>query len=188
MATVPAPRDWVPGDALTASVLNSQIRDAMKFALNPPRARLRNSAAQSIANNSWVALTMNTEDADTDAGHSGTNPHYVCQTAGTYLVTAGVMFATVSTGAGLPTGQRGIRLTTSVNSGSAWASAGSVMTPSTYASGSAVGAIPLQVTRQVQLNVGDWVRAEAFQSTGAALATTVGVGDVSHLELLWVSS
>jgi hypothetical protein len=55
-------------------------------------ARARNSADLSIADSTYTALTYDTEDYDTDGIHSTTSntDRLTCQTAGKYLILAGI--------------------------------------------------------------------------------------------------
>lgn len=57
--------------------------------------RVYNSANISVANNSWQALTFDTERWDTDDIHSTTTntERLTCATAGTYLITGHISFA-----------------------------------------------------------------------------------------------
>lgn len=161
---VPALRTWTPGEIVTAAMLNGNVRDAVGFVLAPPAAVLRSTAAQSIPNNSWTSLTMNTEDVDNDGGHSTvTNPsRYTAQTAGWWRVNGGTM-----TFAGNNTGTRGTRLT--VNGVAVAASRNLVV-----ASAAIAVSVPL-VGIEVYLDVGQYMEMQAFQDVstpaGAALST-----------------
>lgn len=92
MATVPTAYTWTVGELMTASKLNSYLRDAVGFLLARPYATLTHTLAQSIPDSTNTALSFNTEVADTDNGHSTTSTisRYVVQTAGIWTVTGSV--------------------------------------------------------------------------------------------------
>jgi len=123
---------------------------------------LTNSASQSIANNTYTALTFDTESLDTDAFHSTvTNTNRITiptGKGGKYLVTAMVTFA------GNATGFRALYLT--VNSATPNASATRFSTqdqPSAVVDSSCVGSMV------VSLSAGDYVNLAVYQSSGGAL-------------------
>lgn len=90
------PRTWVAGETLTASILNTHVRDNLSFLYTPPMCRVRNSASISIATSGVSqALTFNSERFDTDSMHSTTvdTSRVNTPTAGKYLFTGHVQFA-----------------------------------------------------------------------------------------------
>lgn len=74
--------------------------------LNNPVARAYHNAVQSIANNTWTALALNSERFDTDAIHDVAinNSRLTCKTAGKYLIIGNARFAFHATG------ERGIQI------------------------------------------------------------------------------
>ncbi len=69
---------------------------------NVPRARVYHSAAQTIASNltAFTALAFNSEREDTDSMHDPVtnNTRLTCNTAGTYVISGHVLFASNATG------------------------------------------------------------------------------------------
>lgn len=95
MATLPSPRTWTSSEQVTAAKLNADIRDSFNFYKQPPLARLRKSASQSVPNSTSTVVTWDTEVIDRDAGHSNVtnNSRYTAQTAGWYHLRATLMWA-----------------------------------------------------------------------------------------------
>jgi len=123
---------------------------------------LTNSAAQSIANNTYTALTFNTESLDTDGFHSTvTNTNRItipAGKAGKYLITVMASFTANGTGAR--------ELFLLVNDTQPSGSATKFSTedqPNASFNSSLVGSIVLDLT------VGDYVNASVFQASGGAL-------------------
>lgn len=93
MGTVPTPGTVTSGTAFTQAQGNSW-RDSNQWCLsNHPMAVFRNSAVQAITTAVSTAITLDTEDIDSDAGHSGSGSKYTAATAGWYLITAYLGFA-----------------------------------------------------------------------------------------------
>lgn len=89
-----APATVVTGDTLTAAWANQYIRDNTSFLHDPPACRLYNSVSISVANDSDVALTFNSEFYDPDGMHStASNTSRITATiAGKYDLKACVAF------------------------------------------------------------------------------------------------
>lgn len=100
MATLPTFRTWVAGEIVTAAYMNTNVRDAGNFFLSWPVFEGRQTVAQALANNTLVEILFDTEDVDTDNGHSTvTNTNrYTPQTAGRFQVSGGVSYAANATG------------------------------------------------------------------------------------------
>jgi len=162
MATIPTFITWVTGQVVTAAQLNANVRDGGNFFLSWPVAELRQTVAQSIANGTPTAVTFDTEDIDTDNGHStvSNTSRYVGQTAGRFQVSGGVGFAASATAR---------RSAQWFKNGSV-INAGSAMVPATAANDMAVAAR----TMTVFLNGStDFVELDAYQESGGALNTFV---------------
>jgi hypothetical protein len=133
---------------------------ALQSATNVPTFFIRNTAAQSLNNTTFTALLFNTEDNDSDNGHSTvTNTdRYTVPKSGLWQASAGVSFATNVTGI------RFIRLT--LNGTPIAGSANS--SPQLGA-----GEFSQVITRvvRVQCSAGDILRVEGWQSGGGALNT-----------------
>lgn len=99
MATFTLPSDPSDGQVAPAS-WGDDVRAALSFLANPPACRVYHNTAQSIANNSEVALTFNSERYDTDSMHStSVNPSRITfNTTGLYVVSLTFEFAPHSTG------------------------------------------------------------------------------------------
>jgi len=175
MATVPSFRTWVVGELVTASEMNTNIRDAGNFLIAVPVFQGRQAVAQSIPNSANTAILLDTEDLDSDNGHSTvTNTsRYTAQTAGWFRVQGGVSLT------GNATGTRNMFI--AKNSG---ALAGSGTNNSVPGAASFAGA-----TRAgfVSLVVNDFVETFFFQNSGGALNTLIsGVEIQCNMHVQWV--
>lgn len=157
---VPAPPTRAAGTKLTAVIYGSDVRDGVTFLANPPIFKGHQSGAQSIANSTVTALTLDVEDWDTYDGHSTSvnNSRYTAVVAGTYHVTGSYAAAANATGIRL------VRL----------AKNGTYIAPSQMAVPTAGLAIDtnIQVSADVVLAVGDYVEVTVYQTSGGALNTT----------------
>lgn len=173
---VPVPRTFSVDEVEVAAYLNA-VRDALTFLLNPPMAVLYQGVAQAaIATATYAAITFDTTTVDTYGGHSAvTNPsRYTAQQPGWYEVCGTVSWPSNGTGA------RGARI----------AKNGSVLVTGAAAFIAAVVTDRCAVTTpayEIQLNTGDYVEVDGFQSSGGALAPDVSVGDLrSSMNIRWV--
>jgi hypothetical protein len=123
-----------------------------------PRASAFNSAAQSVPNNTWTALTLNSEDFDIGSLHST-----AVNTSRMTIPTSGDgLYLIIATGyfAGNATGVRGIRLTKN----------GSIAASFTLSQNAGAGSfVAVLNTALLALVAGDFVEAQAFQDSGGAL-------------------
>jgi len=168
----------ITGTPISSSTFGIPVANNVGVLANPPIAKMRNSVAQSIPNNTNTALTWDTEDWDTVGGHSTvTNTsRYTCQSgyAGYYLVHAAVAWASNATGV------RDI-----------WVMKNGVDVPGSMIT---VQAPPAGVWSQisettVQLAVGDYIEAIVLQTSGGALLTDLGgaaSARQSRLEVQWI--
>jgi hypothetical protein len=166
----------VTGNFLTAALWNAQVRDASAFFAAPPAFRAYSTVTQSLTDNTWTSLNLDTEQFDNYGGHStSTNTsRYTCQLAGIYLVTGVATFASNGTG------NRAVRL--AVNGTAYPGSFVKAPAPVTTASGGQI------TTALVSLAVGDYVEVMGNQNSGTALATSFSGPDVyPSLSVLWVS-
>lgn len=132
---------------------------------NPAVAQVRQTTAQTIANNTWTSLIFQVDDIDTHNGHltgvSDNQRRYTAQVAGMYLLSGCVAWAASSAG------QRWSR----------WARNGTEINGS-LASAEANGSgqqMAVARTMVVSLGVGDYIELQAWQSSGGNLDTYVGV-------------
>lgn len=178
--TVPASLTEVPGNFITGAWQNAQVKALNDFlagsaANGVPRFRGYAATTQSIANNTWTSLNIDTEVYDSDNGHSTVtnNSRYTVQVAGTYLVTGSVGYAANATA------NRAIRF--AVNG---TAIAGSFVK---CAPADTSGSTGLVTVAQVVCIVGDYIEVMANQNSGAALLTAAA-GDVApSLAVQWIS-
>ena len=153
------PKTWAVGDILTASDMNTYVRDNTDFLNAPPSARVYNDADISVANNTLVALTFNTERWDTDTIHNtSTNTNRLtCQTAGLYHIYGTVLFAANATG------QRAVQIK---------------LNGTTFIGGdmrvdaAASGGTRLTAVTEYSLSAADYVELVVFQDSGGALNVT----------------
>lgn len=99
MATVPSPATFTTGEVVTAAKLNTEIRDAVNFILNPPQVRLYLTANQSTASTTVTVLSGWTELRDSDAMYAAGSPTRITfNTSGVYQVSFGIRYANNTTG------------------------------------------------------------------------------------------
>lgn len=146
----------VTGGVYTTSQLSQLVQYAL-FLMTPPMAKLRRTTTQSINNNAWTAILFDAEDADNYGGHSTTSntDQYVVQVTGLYLLTGSADFVFNNTGT------RGARFTVNGT-----AIPGSTVTPTATTGGNLWSAC---ISTPTPLNVGDIVRLEVLQDSGAPL-------------------
>ncbi|MFE5037157.1 hypothetical protein [Streptomyces sp. NPDC056683] len=178
--SVPVIASESPGQFLTGALWNANVKAMGDFLMGSasngvPRFRGYQGTAQSIANNTWTVLTIDTEVFDSDNGHSTTtnSSRYTVQVAGTYLVIGTASFAANATG------NRGVRLTVS----------GVAVTGSFVKTGApdTTGSSGLCTVAPVVCNVGDYIEVQGNQNSGAALNTSAA-GDVAvSLSAQWIS-
>lgn len=178
MANLPIPTLTAPTDGNfdTGAWWTANVTNPLTYGLNPPLFVGTQTATQSVNNNAWTALTLDTEQQDTYGGHSTTTntSRYTVQVAGWYTVCG------VSVWANNATGVRGARI--HINGTVVQGTCGLIATVTT---GSLTGvATP---ARTVFLNSGDYVELGGYQSSGAALATAVAAGGdlASALFVAW---
>lgn len=176
MTAVPATRTWVAGEVVTAAHFNTNIRDVFNFLLARPILKARQTAAQSIANNTHTALTFGAETVDSSGMHS-TSSNTSRATAvypGWYSADGGFSFA------GNVTGARG----------SYWGvnatplDGSNVLITATLATAmqnSARGDMPF-------LNVSDYLELFTYQSSGGALNTSVTAQEQPSMVVRWESN
>lgn len=169
MATVPAPRTWTVGELLTASKLNTDLRDGLNFLLTPPLTILTRSVSQSFANNAIDPVTWPVEVVDRDGGHSTSSntSRYTAATAGYYTLHAFIEWDVTST-----TGFRRIMFRTN----------GATFTHQDSRSSPPTRPIP-HLSGIVFLAVNDYVEVTGDQSGG----TTIGVFQ-GRWDILWTST
>lgn len=168
---VPSLPDRASGSRLTAAIYKSDVTDAVTFVANPPMFIGTQAGAQSIANNTLVALTLDTTVIDTYSGHSNVtnNSRYTPTVAGYYLVVGS--YGQAANG----TGNRFVLIYKNgarVNLGSLGGlAAGAANTGS------------IQASAMVQCDgASDYIEVFAFQSSGGALNTDPAM---TGMQVVW---
>lgn len=177
MATIPSFRTWVAGEIVTAAYMNTNIRDAGNFFLSWPVCETRQGAAQSLPNNTLTNILFDTNDIDTDGGHSTSvnTDRYVGKTAGRFQVSGGVGYA-----AGVGTW----RVAEIQKNGAAINIGSHIAIPNS-------GTTHRMPTRTLTLSLNgttDYVTIVAFQNSGGALNTATTTGDQSHMSVRMVGT
>lgn len=183
-AEAPFARLWTAGEELNKEAFN-EVGGLLKFMLNPPEIWVRQTTAQSIANNTWTAMNYDTVVKDNYANFAGADPHWAIgapsvitiQVPGWYEV----MIATHWTASATITQRiHALRIN---NVASA---------PDYRARHDRVGATngTSAVNRRyvsnydLFLTTGDTVNVMVLHNVGAALSTAVG-GPYSEVQLKW---
>jgi hypothetical protein len=176
VATVPSQTTLVVGAVLTSAVWNANVRDAVNFLLAPPMAVLRATSTQSIPDGTLTALNFDSEDKDTDSGHStiSNTSRYTSQTTGWYEMDGTYSFA--STGGGAGSRLCGFRTN---GSGNGLGYNGTVTNQQ----------VSLTSTGKIFLNLGDYLETMVKQfNTGAALLTDVTNLGNPRMSVRWTST
>lgn len=172
MATVPTAYTWTVGELVTASKVNQYLRDAVSFLLSPPHATMTHSVGQTTTTGADTALSFDTEESDSDNGHSTVtnNSRYTAQTAG-YWQAIGVAPWTSSANGGRETFVR-------VNGATA------------YSSQVIAASLAIQhcvsITDKVFLNVADYVEICVRQTSGANLNVDKAFRGGQRFHMTWM--
>lgn len=177
MATIPSFRTWVAGEIVTAAYMNANVRDAGNFFLSWPVCEARQALAQSLANGTLTSILFDTNDIDTDGGHStSTNTdRYVGKTAGRFQVSGGVGYA---------------------SAGGTWRVAeiqknGAAINQGSHIAIPNSGTTHRMPTRTLTLTLNgstDYVTIVGYQNSGGALNTAVTTGDQSSMSIRMVGT
>ncbi len=167
---VPNPRTWVDGELVSPEELNTEIRDAINFVLNPPAVAANLTTPQTIPDSTWTTITFNLVTRDTDSiSDLSTLGTYTIQTPGLYLLGCNAIWASNTSGV-----RHVAVFVNGVNVGRESRDA--------ISSGVAGG---LTISKSQVLTVGDVVEFKAHQNTGAG-RTLNGAGDeISSAFVLW---
>ncbi|MGW1744603.1 hypothetical protein ACWCRD_03085 [Streptomyces sp. NPDC002092] len=160
MATIPSVPTEVPGNFWTSALWNTNVLGGLNYLFAPVRFKGYSSTTQSLGSStSSTVLTLDTETVDSDGGHSTTTntSRFTAQTAGLYVVTGSVCFATNSAG----TRTLQVFLNGAGITGSAVQAAPSASNGTSVYTGTIV-----------QLAVGDYVELAAWQNSGSTLTTS----------------
>lgn len=179
--TVPVIASESPGNFLTGALWNAAVKAMGDWLMGSsgngvPRFRGYQATSQSLADNTWTSLTMDTEVYDSDNGHSTTtnSSRYTVQVAGTYLITGSSAFTANATG------NRAIRIT--VNGSPITGSFAKTLAATSGHSSGIIGAA------QAVCIVGDYIEVQGLQTSGAALSTSTGSDVAPSMGVQWISS
>lgn len=158
-----------------ASTFEALLLAQTNFELNRPQFSIFQGTGQSIGNSSFTAINFDSSSVDTYNGHSNStnNSRYTAQVAGTYLISGGTGWAANATGG------RGGSI---YKNGSSPTGATVIVGTNTTAGGVTVVSMPAVL---VQLNVGDYVELQAFQSISSGSLSTNGGGQFCSYMYGW---
>jgi len=179
--TVPVSATESPGNYLTGALWTAQVKATMDYLMGSgtngvPRFKGYASTGQSLTTGQTdVAITLDTEDYDSDNGHStSTNTsRYTIQVAGTYLLLGTGAFTASATG----------NRKLGININGANARGGTFQGP-----GMATNSWSATVCVEQALIVGDYVELAMWQTSGGNLSTSASTGFGPTLMCQWVSS
>ena len=97
---VPTLASELANNLFPAALARAGIYNTGTFLLNPPLFVGTQTTTQSVTSGTWTTLSLNTSQADTYGGHDNVtnNSRYTAQVAGVYAVCGVSAFATNSTG------------------------------------------------------------------------------------------
>jgi hypothetical protein len=173
---IPRTAQKATGDLITSSLWNAGAPAIATFALNVPIFRGRQTVTASPIQGSWVVVTLNVTDIDTEGGHSNTvnNDRYTCQVPGWYWVEGYTAYTT----GGTPNPSRfevAVAKNNTIIPGSATFTAYQDDLQSIVAA------------TLVQLAVGDFVGLQTRQNTSFSLSWFDGSDLANCMNLFWVS-
>lgn len=180
MTAVPDTHDFGTGNA-TSTEANAYIRDPIRFLLDRPAVRLRQTTLVSLPNNTFTSVTFQSEEFDLDPD-SGSADNWHSTAVNISRITAvypgyvkldgGVAFAANATN------QRGAR----------WAVNGSAILASAVllqaVGGGNVTVVPARPIR-VFLNAGDYAELQGYQNSGGPLDTFVSAEYSCSFDAMW---
>jgi hypothetical protein len=161
-----------PGSYETAALWNANVYNGLSYLLNPPLYAGYQSAAQSIANSTLTALSMDSAVVDSYGGHSNVtnNTRYTAQVGGYYLIIGQVGYAANATGN---------RLIELHKNGGTTLSLGQGVSPAPGTANNSAN----QVCALLLMAAGDYVEAYTYQTSGAALST---IPSQTGMTVLWL--
>lgn len=167
------------GTLITSTMYKAHLVDNIKFLHGQPTARVSRDAVQAIPNNTWTAITFDTEDWDSNTMWSSTADEKVfARTAGKYLVNFHAGYAGSTAG-----NYRSIGI--NKNSTTGPPSEVIVTAGFDFVTGSGVD---LGCSEIVSLTTGQFVCGMLLHNIGVNLNTSTASGSQPRLSMLWVSS
>lgn len=160
--------------------MNTHVRDNLTFLGRPPSVRVTRSTSQSIANNTWTAISWNTEGYDTDSMWSSTAGNRIeINTNGKFLVTSSVDFVASTGGVARAMGVRVDATTASTGN----PTHGRIVLSEVQGGGGWAGSY----TTVVSVTSTQRVKIMVLQDSGAALNINDEMGN-PHCSVTWISS
>lgn len=171
-----SPRTWTAGEAPTAATFNTHVRDNLNYLYDAPYAAVIATSTQSLTNTTETLITFATEIDDNDSMvNLGTSSSRITiVTPGVYEIIGRVSYAANSTGS-----REGYLTKNGVSTGSGTRIAGIRDTAHTSVH-------TIIVTHREALVAGDYINLEGYQSSTAALNTSVATGLASFLSAAWI--
>ncbi len=173
--TAPVMPTEAPGNFNTGALFNATAKAVGDWQINVPRFKGYASSSQALSSGTtYVALTLDSEYLDSDAGHSTvTNTsRYTCQVAGWYWVQGT---------ASLPNGSGNRSLQLTING---TAAPGTTLIASAATGNSWAG----MVSGLVQLAVGDYLELQIWQNSSGSLSTNTTLGLQPTMSAIWISN
>lgn len=179
MPEAPFQKTWKVGDPVIAADLNLYIRDGYNYPLKTrPAARAAATAGATVVGNAtWtdIAFALTDEAFDiTDNTFSIAN-RFDCVVPGLYLVTGGVSWTNNATGG------RAMRFTINGNAQVGIKSCQAVNAATNMPTA-------LTMTRLLYMAKSDILRLQGFQNSGGNLNTNTINGEISALQVMFVTS
>lgn len=167
--TVP---DKTVGDVFTEAMWDDSLKTNLNNLIVPAACRAYNNANIAVPNNTFTALTFNSERFDTDGMHSTSvnTGRITVTTPGVYTVAAHVNFASNSTG--LRTAR--IRLN------------GATVLAVHDSPANSTGSASLTVATIYELALNDYLTVEVFQNSGASLDVVAGGNFSPEFSAAWI--
>jgi hypothetical protein len=176
LPALPVPATVASGMPITGSLWNAQVGAFYTWFTAGPYAVFKQTAAQSFANGAWTAITWQSIAIDTHGGWALANPsRYTAAVPGWYRVTAQADFTASASG-----GFRSIAI--QVNGVNDAAHRFAKQQLQSYGSASFDDA--RWTSTVVRLNVGDYVEAIVYASSGAG--TLAAVDGQPRMSVRWI--
>lgn len=173
--TLPVLKTWHVNELLTASMMNTYVRDPLTWMLETPTIKVQRSGNDSVLHQTIEAIQWNSEIWKDGITHSNStnNTRLTIVDPGEYLVVCNLEYAAASGG------QRRCDLAingTTAGVGSRWFGSES-MEPT-----SASLVSQLSVAGMVRARTGDYIQCLVYQSSGASLNVTAS----STMAAIWM--
>lgn len=178
--TIPAATYEAPGNLVSGELWNSGPKALNDFLSNRPAAQATDSIIQSIATNTWTAMTYGTNYLDTDGIHNTVvnSQMFFAQVAGWYWVRGSISINPSGFGNGAA------RIDTAIAR-----NGGIIVGSSQFLTKGANVDCAQQASSLVHLNPGDRVEMWFRQFTGITITTDTGtVGIDNGFTVVWIHS